>query len=214
MSAERATGNTKTNMARHENAWRISPEMVGPRAGATEMTIEMLPMTAPRPRSGTSISTVVIRSGSMIAVPDACTIRASSSGTKLGDTAASSVPRLNRPIASPNTMRVLRRWSRKPVTGMTTAIVSMKAVDSHWARPAVTCRSVIRRGRATFMIVSLRMTTKVAMSKIRMTARSRAGRASGAAGMGRPPGSVETQASSMTERMLPEGSVNQAMVGP
>ena len=44
--------------------------MVGPIAGATEMTIEMLPIMRPREAGGTSVITVVISSGIMIAVPD------------------------------------------------------------------------------------------------------------------------------------------------
>ena len=48
------------------------------------------------------------------------------------------------------------------MTGMMTAIVSMKDVDSHWAARAVTSNSVMSRGIAFIMIVSLRMTTKVA----------------------------------------------------
>src|SRR5690242_6540845 len=52
---------------------------------------------------------------------------------------------------------------------MTTAIVSMNAVDSHWALVAGTAKSRMRRGIALTMIVSLRMTTKVDSVRIRMT---------------------------------------------
>ena len=69
-------------------------------AGATEMTIEMLPMTAPRRVGGTSVITAVMSSGSMIAVPPACTTRATSSTAKPGASAATSVPTLNSVIAT------------------------------------------------------------------------------------------------------------------
>ena len=69
MRTARAIGRTKTNRNRHENALRISPETVGPMAGATEMAMLTLPITAPRLASGTRVRMVVIRSGSMIAVP-------------------------------------------------------------------------------------------------------------------------------------------------
>src|SRR5688572_19907602 len=45
---------------------------------------------------------------------------------------------------------------------MTTAMVSMNAVVIHWAVAAPTPNSTIRLGRATLMIVSLRITTKAA----------------------------------------------------
>src|ERR687896_260228 len=45
---------------------------------------------------------------------------------------------------------------------MTTAMVSMKAVETHCAACSVTSRSSISRGIALIMIVSLRITTKVA----------------------------------------------------
>ena len=89
------------------------------------MTIEMLPMTRPRPAGGTRVSTVVISSGIMMAVPPACTTRPASSVPNPGAAAQTRVPRLNRVMAVRNTGRVCRRWSRNPVTGMTTAMVSM-----------------------------------------------------------------------------------------
>ena len=118
-------------MKRQERNCRIRPDIVGPIAGATEMTMLMLPITTPRRSIGTSVSTVVISSGIIIAVPDAWTTRAASSSQKPGETAASSVPVQNSPIASMKTVRVERRCSRKPVVGMTTAMVSMNAVVSH-----------------------------------------------------------------------------------
>jgi hypothetical protein len=58
----------------------------------------------------------------------------------------------------------------QPVTGMTTAIESMNAVESHWAALASTAKSAISRGIALIMIVSLRITTKVAATSQRRTA--------------------------------------------
>src|SRR5438874_8303903 len=63
---------------------------------------------------------------------------------------------------------------RNPVTGITTARVSAKAVDTHWPVLASIDRSFIRTGIATVMIVSLRMTTNAATSSTVMTVRSRA----------------------------------------
>ena len=151
----------------------MRPDRVGPIAGATAMTMLTLPITTPRRWIGTSVRIVVISSGSMIAVPDAWTIRPSSSTQKPGASPASRVPALNRPSAAPYTVRVENRCSRKPVVGMTTAMVSMKAVVSHCTVPAVRSRSTISTGSATPMIVSLRMTTKVATSSVAMTLRSR-----------------------------------------
>ena len=119
----------------------MRPEMVGPMAGATEMTIEMLPIVRPRVAAGTSVITVVISSGIMIAVPEAWTTRPTSSTPKPGAIAAISVPRLNRDIAGMKTGRVLKRCSRNPVIGMTTAMVSMKPWSATGRPSAVMSRS-------------------------------------------------------------------------
>ena len=55
------------------------------------------------------------------------------------------------------------------MVGMTTAMVSMKPVASHCTVDALTWRSIMSRWRATFMMVSLRITTKVATSRVTMT---------------------------------------------
>ena len=54
--------------------------------------------------------------------------------------------------------------------GMTTAMVSMNAVESHCAALASTSKSTMSRGIALIMIVSLRITTKVAPTSQRSTA--------------------------------------------
>ena len=74
----------------------MRPEIVGPIAGATEMTIETLPIVRPRFAAGTSVIRVVISSGSMMAVPDAWITRATRSTGKPGASAAVSVPSENR----------------------------------------------------------------------------------------------------------------------
>ena len=164
-----AIGSTSQNMYRHDRKLRIRPEIVGPIAGATDITIDTRPMNRPRSLGATSVMRVVMSSGIMMAVPEACTTRASSSTSKPGASAASRVPAENRLIAMMKIGRVAMRCSRKPVIGMTTAMVSMNAVVSHWACESVMPRSVTRCGIATPMIVSLRKTTKVAPSSSQMT---------------------------------------------
>ena len=68
----------------------------------------------------------------MIAVPMAWTTRPTTSISKTGESAAMSVPTLKVDIAMRKTGRVFRRCISHPVIGMTTAIVSAKAVVSHW----------------------------------------------------------------------------------
>src|SRR4051794_40465323 len=120
-------------------------------AGATDMTIEMLPIILPRFCGGTSVITVVISSGIMIAVPEAWTTRAATSIQILGDSAASAVPVVNSVIASRNIGRVLKRCSRNPVIGMTTAMVRRNAVVSHCAALASTASASISFGIATLI---------------------------------------------------------------
>jgi hypothetical protein len=102
-------------MKRHVKCSRISPETVGPIAGATEMAMLTLPMRAPRLASCTSVRMVVISSGSIMAVPPAWMMRASSTILKPGATAARAVPPANSPIASMKTSRVDRLCRMKPV---------------------------------------------------------------------------------------------------
>ena len=83
-----AIGSTSQNMNRHDRYVRMRPEIVGPMAGATEITIEMLPMNRPRSAGATSVMSVVMSSGIMIAVPLACTTRASRRISKPGASAA------------------------------------------------------------------------------------------------------------------------------
>jgi hypothetical protein len=178
-SAANAIGSTVQKIPRQSKTLRIKPETVGPSAGATEITMEMLPITTPRAAGGTRFSTVVMSSGIMMAVPLACTTRPPTSISNPGDVAQMSVPVVNRPIAARNSERVENRWIRNPVTGITTAIVSRNAVASHCPVVGWMRRSSIRRGSATFMIVSLRITTNADTSRMVMTSLSRAGRRAG-----------------------------------
>ena len=164
----RAIGSTNAKIQRHEPSCSSTPDSVGPTAGATEMTIEMLPIIWPRACGGTRCMIVVISSGIITAVPDACTMRPPSRMANVGATAAMSVPALNRAMARVNTVRVGSRSRSQPVTGMTTAIVSMNAVVSHCAARSVTPKSDMIRASATFIVVSLRITTNAATSRMAM----------------------------------------------
>ena len=165
-----AMGSTTPKSQRHPATCSTTPETVGPSAGATEIAIVTLPITRPRSCSGTIVIRVVISSGSITAVPAACTTRPATSRPKTGATAEITVPVRKTAIAVVNACRVVTRCRNQPVTGMTTAIVSMKDVESHCAARAETSNSTISRGIALIMIVSLRITTKVASTSQRSTA--------------------------------------------
>jgi hypothetical protein len=136
--------------------------------------MEMLPIVLPRVSGGTSVITVVISSGIMMAVPQAWMTRATTSSSRPGASAAASVPRLNSDIARMKIGRVFMRWSMKPVIGITVAVVRRKAVVSHCAALAGTLKLPISRGMATPMIVSLRITTKADINSRLMTSLLRA----------------------------------------
>ncbi len=157
-------GSTNQNTNGHGKTLRIAPDRVGPSAGATDMTIEMRPMIRPRSLGGTSVSTVVMSRGIITAVPLAWITRAMTSTPKFGASAASRVPAVNSDIARMYTVRVLRRCSRNPVIGMTTAIVSRNAVVSHCPVAGSMPRSAMMSGSATFITVSLRNTTNAETS--------------------------------------------------
>ena len=93
----------------------------------------MSPIVLPRVSGGTSVMTVVMSSGIMIAVPEAWITRAATSSSRSGAIAAATVPSENSDIAMRKTVRVCRRCIRKPVIGMTTAIVSRNAAVTHCA---------------------------------------------------------------------------------
>jgi hypothetical protein len=164
-----ATGSTIPNIQRHDSHCRTTPDTAGPRAGATDMASVTLPITRPRSGAGTTVIRVVISSGIITAVPPAWTTRAASSTGKVGARAAASVPAQKTAIAVANAARVVTRCRNHPVIGMTTANVSMNAVDSHCAERAETANWSIRRGIALIMSVSLRITMKVASTSQRST---------------------------------------------
>ncbi|GAB3893334.1 hypothetical protein GCM10029964_069940 [Kibdelosporangium lantanae] len=157
------------NSSRHEPRPSTSPETVGPRAGATEIARVTLPITLPRSCSCTTVINVVISSGIITAVPDACTIRPTSSTSKAGATADRAVPARNTVIAVAYACLVVTRWRNQPVTGITAAIVSMNAVDTHCAACSLIWSDSISRGIALIINVSLRITTNVASTNSRTT---------------------------------------------
>ena len=126
-----AIGSTAAKISRQEPSCSRTPETAGPSAGATDIASVTLPITRPRSCTGTTVISVVISSGIITAVPLAWMIRATSSTQKVGATRASGVPTANVIIAVANAARVVTRWRNQPVTGITEAIVSRNAVDSH-----------------------------------------------------------------------------------
>lgn len=70
-SERTANGRTSQNIHRQFSAERMRPATVGPMAGATAITTEMTPIIRPRCVTGTIVSTVVISSGIITAVPPA-----------------------------------------------------------------------------------------------------------------------------------------------
>ena len=141
---------------------RMKPDTVGPIAGATAMTMDMLPIIVPRLRSGTRRRTVVMSRGSSTAVPAAWMTRPMMTTVKSGANAPMTVPATNRPCEATKSWRSVSFEIRKPVTGMTTAMVSRKAVVTHCANAAVMPRSFLITGMATLMTVSLRIAMNAA----------------------------------------------------
>ena len=164
-----AIGSTMRNSQRQDRNCKMTPEMVGPRAGATEMTTVTTPMVCPRRATGTRTSTVVISNGIMTAVPQACTTRPTISMVKPGARPAISVPRQNVLMAPMKICRVVKRCWMNPVVGMTTAMVSRNPVATHWAVRALIPRSSISTGSATDMIVSFKITTNAEHNSRPMT---------------------------------------------
>src|SRR5690625_7377616 len=80
-----------------------------------------------------------------------------SSGRKPGASTQTTVPIVNSVIAIENTWRVEKRPIRKPVSGITTAMVSMKPVVSHCAVSSLRARSAMVGGGATERIVAFRL---------------------------------------------------------
>ena len=91
---------------------RMNPDRVGPSAGATAMTMVIRPMKRPRACSGTTVMIVVMSSGIIIAVPEACMTRATMSTENSGASAPSRVPAVKRLIARRKTCRVVSRLRR------------------------------------------------------------------------------------------------------
>jgi hypothetical protein len=135
----------------------IAPPTVGPSAGATEITMAIMPITEPRRWRGTKVMVTVISSGITNAVPAACTTRPASKKIKAGASAAATVPTIKSRQAVINTWRVVKRSMTKPVVGITTAMVSMNPVSSHCTIVAGTWYSAIIAGSATEREVSFKI---------------------------------------------------------
>ncbi len=102
-SAMSAIGRTIPKIQRQPTESSSRPDIVGPIAGASDITMLTRPMMRPRECAGTRVMSVVMSSGIMIAVPEACTTRATRSIGKPGERNAISVPSENSPIAAMNT---------------------------------------------------------------------------------------------------------------
>ena len=105
----------------------------------------------------------------MMPVPPAWTTRPSRSIGKPCESRQMSVPRQKRIIAVRKICRVVKRWRRKPVVGMTTAIVSMNALVSHWPSSGGMWSERLSSGIAIAIVVSLRIATKAATRSSQMT---------------------------------------------
>ncbi len=182
-SAATASGSTTQNIQRQPSDDSTAPPMVGPIAGATAITMVIVPMVAPRRWGGTRRITEVISSGSITAVPQACTTRPTSRTPKPGASPLINVPRLNRVSEARKTWRGVNRSSRNPVVGMTTAMVSRNPLVSHCTVVVETPRSTVRSRSATLRIVSLRIITNAETTRtpISRVARGTAAPRSGAA---------------------------------
>ena len=144
----------------------MNPPAVGPKAGATEMTTVIMPMTVPRRCGGTSVMATVIRVGIISAVPTACSTRPASNSSQNGARAASTVPVRKTPVEVPKICRVVNLSSRKPVVGITTPMVSKKPVSSHCAEVAGMEKSAMMVGSATESAVSFKIITIAVSTKM------------------------------------------------
>ena len=162
-------GSTVQNSQCQLSALRITPDTVGPSAGATEITTPISPIVAPRRSGGTVVMVTVMSSGMITAVPIACTRRATSRMGNVHAIPAAAVPMANKANAATNIVRVEKRCNRYPVMGNTTAITSRKPVVSHCTIVASTPKSWEIMGSATDRTVSLRIITIVEMTRIHNT---------------------------------------------
>ena len=167
--AIRTMGSIIQNSQCQVSEFRMKPETVGPRAGATEITMEMIPIIAPRRCAGTTVKVTVISSGITNAVPTAWMMRPISKMAKLGARAATRVPTVKNNCAVTKMVLVLKRSNRKPVVGMTTAMVSMNPVVNHCAVVSGTWKSAMIDGNATDRIVSLRIMIIAEMTRMERT---------------------------------------------
>ena len=147
----------------------MNPDTVGPNAGASEITTDIMPTKEPRMLGGTTFMTVVMSRGIISAVPAACSTRPASSTRKTGARAATRVPPRKNTKAVIKTCRVVSRSITNPVVGITTAMVSMKPVVSHCAVAAVTPKLSMMTGSATDSVVSFSSITVAASTRVPST---------------------------------------------
>lgn len=162
-------GRTMPKSQRQPRESSTMPDIVGPIAGAREMTRPTRPIIRPRECGGTTFIIVVMSSGIMMPVPPAWTTRPTRSIPNPGASRQMSVPALKRIIAVRKICRVVNRCSRKPVVGMTTAIVSMKALVSHCPSSGGMWSERLSSGIAIAIVVSLRIATNAATRSSQIT---------------------------------------------
>lgn len=103
---------------------KISPEIVGPTAGANIITSPIIPIAEPRLCSG-KISKIVLNiNGSNSAVPTACTTRPIINIANVGESAAMSVPAIEKLTAVKNKPRVVNHCKSNPEIGTNIPSVS------------------------------------------------------------------------------------------
>ena len=128
-----AIGSTAAKIRRQEPSCRSTPETAGPSAGATDIASVTLPITRPRSLLGHDGH----QGGHQQRHHHGGAARLDDPGDQqhpnVGRDRAPAGCRREVVIAVANAVRVLTRCRNQPVTGMTAAIVSMNAVESHWA---------------------------------------------------------------------------------
>ncbi|MNP28234.1 hypothetical protein D3C76_1211890 [compost metagenome] len=96
---------------------RIRPEILGPLAGANMITKPINPMAAPRFSIGKITNMVLNISGNNSAVPIACSTRATNRISKLGASAATNVPAIEKIKDVVNSCLVVNHCNSIPDTG-------------------------------------------------------------------------------------------------
>ena len=98
-----------------------TPERVGPIAGANEIIRPTMPIAAPRCSRGNTRRMSVNTMGMMMPVAHAIMTRPRRMTSKFGAHAAMMHEMQNQPMPPMNSLRVLKRPTKKAFSGMTTA---------------------------------------------------------------------------------------------